>query len=248
MVYFPQLAQYPIQKTRSQRTVVNEASDGTRFKARASTAGQVEWRIALAALSCDDRDRIVGSWLECQGGAKPFVFIDPTANLLLWSEDLGNDVWTKGAAIQVNGRALVNGGQTRDRIVQSLGAPAWFHYCMSFKVRGQSPSAIGALCLFENQERQLFFEVSADWKPVNFNIDPKTDAGEVSFGLDVPSGAAIEVAEMQVEAQIGSSPYKPTTTCNGIFRGARFVTDDLVICEDGIESSTVTVRIAARES
>ncbi|MCC7500025.1 MAG: hypothetical protein IT160_20765 [Bryobacterales bacterium] len=248
VTYFPQLAQFPITKRRSVRTVVNESMDGTQFKARGVTSSSLQWQLSLAALNTTERDQVLALWSECRGGAIPFVFIDPTANLFLWSDDFGKQVWIKGAGLEASGTSLVNSGASTERITQVLAAPAWFRYCMSFRIRGYSPMPLSALRLSDGVESRTQFGVGTDWESLAFSSAGEAPAEGVAFGVEIPPGAAVEIVEMQVEAQTGSSTYKRTTTINGIHRAARFDAEELEVSEDGTDSSSMTVHITAREA
>src|SRR5215213_6561827 len=64
MLCFPQLstgsiAQYPIEKRRLSRTVVNEASDGSRVKLADPGARAIEWTLAFESLSDEERSALV---------------------------------------------------------------------------------------------------------------------------------------------------------------------------------------------
>jgi hypothetical protein len=248
MIYFPQLTQFPIQKKRSQRTLVNEASDGTQFKSRDALPSVMEWQTPLKGLSSAERDAVVNTWLACHGPAGSFVYIDATENLLLWSEDFTKAAWSKGPDILPSGRSLVNTGQVRERIMQTLDVPAWFDYCLSFLVRGESPSACNALRVAGAEEMIVPFDLRPGWSRVILTSKSSSQAEQASFGVELQPGAAVEIAEMQLQAQIGNSIYKKTTTRNGIYRTARFASDQLVVLEEGEDDASVTVRITAREA
>ncbi|MCX6622024.1 MAG: hypothetical protein NTY38_13335 [Acidobacteria bacterium] len=217
------------------------------MKSRDAARSLVEWQMPLKALNGEERERIVDMWLACRGPARCFTYVDPAANLLLWSEDFARGVWSKGASIQASGQSLVNTGQTQERIVQRLDAPSWFQYCLSFLARGQSPTPPSSVRVAANDELLEPFAVGSDWRRVTMTSSSAANEEQVSFGLELPAGATVEIAEIQVEAQIGNSAYKKTTVRNGIYRTARFAANQLVVVEEGQDESSVTVRIVARE-
>jgi hypothetical protein len=64
MLYFPQLstgslAQYPIQKRRVMRTVVNQAADGNQYKLADAKAEAVEWTLKFQTLTGAERDALI---------------------------------------------------------------------------------------------------------------------------------------------------------------------------------------------
>src|SRR6266581_3951130 len=69
MLFFPQLStgavgQYPIQKRRLSRTVVNEALGGARVKLPDPNASAVEWTLDFQALSDNERDALAQLSIE----------------------------------------------------------------------------------------------------------------------------------------------------------------------------------------
>src|SRR5882762_7704354 len=93
MLYFPQLStgavgQYPIQKRQLTRTVINEASDGARHKLADANAAAVEWSLNFQTLTDDEREGLTQFHGSVEGQWGDFTFLDPTDNLLCWSEKL----------------------------------------------------------------------------------------------------------------------------------------------------------------
>ena len=75
-------------------------------------------------------------------GCGGFVFLDPTDNLLRWSETLTSGVWQKDALLQLSAgvndpvestRAtrVANTGLVSQELSQSVEAAGWFQYCFS---------------------------------------------------------------------------------------------------------------------
>jgi hypothetical protein len=65
---------------------------------------------------------------------------------------------------------------------------------------------------------------------------------ETTFGVEIPAGVAVDVRELQVEAQAGASGEK-TTTRGGVYEGARFRDDALEIIATGVNRNSCTVNI-----
>ena len=106
MLYFPQLStgavgQYPIQKRRLSRTVVNEALGGARVKLPDPNASAVEWTLDFQALSDNERDALAQLFGAVEGQLSDFTFLDPTDNLLFWSEKLDEAVWERNSLLQI---------------------------------------------------------------------------------------------------------------------------------------------------
>src|SRR5215471_19844850 len=149
MLYFPQLStgsigQFPIQKRRIARTVVNEAADGSRFKLADSNAALVEWTLNYQTLTDAERDALAQFYGSVEGRLGDFTFLDPTDNLLLWSEKLDENVWERSLLLTVTvGVADPNGGTSANRIIntgagpltiqQVVNGPGWFEYAFSMQ-------------------------------------------------------------------------------------------------------------------
>src|ERR1700758_2351745 len=98
MFYFPQLTtgavgQYPIEKRRLSRTLVNEAPDGTRFKLADTGATAIEWTLDFPPMNDAERYALPLLYGNVEGRLSTFTFLDPTDNLLCWSEKLDDPVW-----------------------------------------------------------------------------------------------------------------------------------------------------------
>jgi len=247
MNYFPQLAQFPIRRRFRQRTVVNEMEDGRQIKSKVNRPDVLEWQVDLGALSGAERDQVVDLWCSCKGARDAFVYVDPTANLLLHSEDLSTGLWMKDPDIQVDELVVRNDGQTTGRIGQSIPGPAWFQYCFSFLVRSQTTTNLNVYRVAGSVVDRLGVTAGASWNRVLMNSHTASAAEAIQFGIELAPGARVELAELQVEAQIGESTYKPTTTRRGIHPTARFAADELSVVEEGVDWSSMTVRIRATE-
>src|SRR2546425_7620820 len=98
MPFFPQLSsgaisQWPIQKRMVTRTIVNEAADGSRWKYADASAGAVRWALKFPAITDDEKNALTRFFQQAEGRLGSFGFLDPTENLLRWSEKLDEAVW-----------------------------------------------------------------------------------------------------------------------------------------------------------
>src|SRR5437870_4219017 len=132
MITYPQLAngavsQFPVRKRRRQRTVINRAADGSSIRL-ADPAGEVtEWLLEYSELSDDELTILQQFFASAEGALNGFTFLDPTANLLAWSEQLTNAVWQRGPLLSAAAGAglwhLVNSGGGAQAISQTISAP-----------------------------------------------------------------------------------------------------------------------------
>src|SRR5262245_7366115 len=104
MLYFPQLltgavGQYPIHKRRLSRTVLNESESGDRVTLADPDAAAVEWILDFEALSDRESDALTSLFNSVEGRLGDFTFLDPTDNLLCWSEKLDEPVWERNSLV-----------------------------------------------------------------------------------------------------------------------------------------------------
>src|SRR5947209_15967438 len=142
MLHFPQLttgsvSQYPVSRQSQRRTVTNTLMDGSDLRVEDQPADQVSWHLAYSHLTSNEVAAIQLLFDTVEGRLNTFTFIDPTDNLLKWTEDLGQSVWTTDPLLQASaglsdpfgltGAAqLTNTAQTSQRVVQTISAASWY--------------------------------------------------------------------------------------------------------------------------
>ncbi len=147
MMVYPQLgtgslAQFPIRKQQQQRTVVNAALDGSAIRLADPNGAGTLWVLSYAGLTDTEREALEAFFEAAEGSLNAFTFLDPTANLLAWSDQLTNGVWqldplltlTGGVADPAGGTLawkLLNIGAAAQGISQTLQSPAGYLYCLS---------------------------------------------------------------------------------------------------------------------
>ena len=261
MAYFPQLstgalAQYPLRKRRFSRAVVNSMHDGSNRKLLDPTAATVSWRLAFSGLTSEERTRLEQFFESVEGRLGTFTFLDPTDNLLLWSEHLTNPAWVKGPLLAVSegfadllgtNRAtrIANSGGTAQAVEQSIAGPGWYRYC--FSLWGRSAAA-GSVTLFRSTASatdSASHAVGTSWRRLilsgNFE---NTDEG-VKFGVRLEPGASVEVYGLQVECQPAASEYKRTTSRSGVYANARLDDDSLDVVTEDLDAHSCLVGITA---
>ena len=118
-------------------------------------AQKVQWRLQYSSLTDGERSSIESLFEDSQGQLNTFTFLDPTDNLLMWSEDWTQAVWAADPLLQVTGGVqdplggsdamqLTNTAQTTQQIVQNTSGPS-FLYCYSVYVRARCPRQFGWL-------------------------------------------------------------------------------------------------------
>ena len=249
MLVYPQLGsgalgQFPVRKQRRVRTVRNRAADGRTVRLADPGAEITSWKLQYVDLIDEEAAALRDFFEACEGTLRSFTFLDPTANLLAWSETLSEPVWTRGPLLAVaddiadpqggtRASRLTNGGGGAQSITQTLAAPAEYLYCFSVYVRTAATVAVTILGCGDRGER----EATNQWARISH-----TASGEATFGLELPAGAEVDVFGFQVEPQPSPSGYKPSTT-GGVYEGARLRDDSFFIkttCP-GLHSCTVDI-------
>ena len=239
MQCFPQLqtgasGQYPIRKRRLERTIRNLSPDGREIKFADAGALTIEWQLNFEELTDAEKNAVEGFYQGMEGSLGTFTFLDPTDNLFAWSEKLDEAVWEKDPLLQITAgitdplgttRAsrMVNSGGASQRLVQTLNVPASYFYCLSLYARSD---AAGQVNLVRGAELGVR-EVQSQWSRLTFASASASTDNTAAFGIEIPAGGSTEIFGMQVEAQIGASLYKKTTSRGGVYASARFRNDEL---------------------
>jgi hypothetical protein len=241
MLTYPQLAtgalaQFPLRKRRRSRTVVNAAAGGSRIAYSDPAGATVEWQLAYTDLSDAELAALQAFHAAAEGSLNGFTFVDPTANLLAWSEDLGHAAWSRDPMLSATAGTdcwhLANAGAAAQSIRQTLSAPDEYLYCFGVWVRSAQPATVtltigaqrGALTVGDSWTRI--------WR-----------AGRgVVFGIELPAGAAVDVRGPQVEAQAAPSQYKISTT-GGVYENARLRDDAFCFTTTDLNRHSTTVNI-----
>jgi hypothetical protein len=244
-LYFPQLqsgalAQYPIRKTRTVRTIKNVLADGSMILQADPDGARLTWNLSYTELSAEDVGALQAHFAACAGPLRAFTFIDPTDNMLVSSSDLTNPVWQIPAVVQVlpgmadpvGGSAAVrftNTGQSQQEILQTIAAaPAGFQYCFSFYIlcatestvtirRGLTAPAITTVA------------IGANWRRVVSSGRLADSGTSFTVGIGLAPGQQVEIYGLQLEAQQAPSRYRPTMQSGGVYSMAHWGTDQLVV-------------------
>jgi hypothetical protein len=254
MLVYPQLpsgalVQFPVQKLRQMRTLVNTAADGSVIKLADSGAVTVEWQLTYAALSDAELAALMQFFAAAEGTLNNFIFVDPTANLLAWSNDLSNAVWNAAPFLSsigaiadpdggTNAWQVTNSGAAAQDLTQALTAPGGYLFCFSVYAKSASPTTM-TLLLGANRYAQ---SVGSAWKRFACTGTSDPTSTSVTFGIELEAGAAIDVYGMQVEPQDAPSLYKASTT-GGCYESARLRDDTLSFTTTDVNHHSATVNV-----
>ena len=121
MTVFPQLssgavAQFPFRKELRFRTLVNQAADGSEIRFTDVDYRARAWELAVHQLSDQEWQSIEDLHNQVEGRLQTFLFLEPGANLLAWSEQFGDAVWQKSGGVSAAGRSArpSRGRRSRD--------------------------------------------------------------------------------------------------------------------------------------
>jgi hypothetical protein len=191
-----------------------------------------------------------------EGRLQTFTFLDPTANLLMWSEDWTKQAWARDPLLQLaaggtdpfggNGAMqITNTAQTVQEVVQSLSGASWFQYCFSVYLRCDSPSTIQLVQSTSGEVARIAIAVGSAWTRFvkSGSLDAQHDG--ISFGVELPAGVRINAFGAQVEAQMAPGAYKKTTDHTGVYAKTRFESDSLPITTDAPNQNSCTVNLVS---
>jgi hypothetical protein len=262
MLCFPQLesgalGQFPGQKRLVQRTVANRLADGSTLRLGDPAGSRLEWRLTYEDLTDAEMDAIAALFNACEGRLLSFTFLDPTDNLLGWSEALSADMWRKDPMITLLGSGadplgtnratrITNTGQAVQRIDQSIDAPENLQYCFSLYARSEYTGALTTYRMSEGAGDRRTYTVGPSWQRIVASSKLASSNETATFGLELPAGRTVDVFGMQVEGQTGASRYKITAARGGVYEQARFLDDNLAVTAQGVNRHSCRVRVVAR--
>ena len=262
MLYFPQLStgavgQYPIQKRRLSRTVVNESWDGTRLKLADPGAAAVEWTLDFQTLTDNERDSLEQLYGGVEGRLGDFTFLDPTDNLLCWSEKLDEAIWERNLLLTItpevadprggsSANRISNTGAAALRIQQTINGPGRYQYGFGLETRSDQNQQLTMIRSTATETQSATFSVGPDWRPILLSGKFTGPDEAVTFGIEIGPGFSVDLSDLQVEAQPGASGYKKTFSKSGVYLNARFLDDSLSVTADGPNQHSCRIRIHAR--
>jgi hypothetical protein len=258
MLYFPQLttgsiSQFPVTRKNQRRTITNILPDGSDLRMEDSGAAQVTWDLTYTHLTSDEFAGIQQLFEAVEGRLGTFTFLDPTANLLNWTEDFSQSNWTADPLLQTGANVqdpfggtgaaqMTNTAQIPQQIRQTIAAPSSFRYCFSVYLRSEAPCMV-AMIPASQAESQGSFAVGSTWTRAITSVKLASQQDGITFGLELPAGCSVAVFGPQVEAQLGAGSYKKTTNLAGVYTNSRFDSDALALTATGPNQHSCTVRI-----
>ena len=264
MLCYPQLStgsssQFPVSRTLQLRTIVNQMLGGDNIRAADTGAGAVRWQLQYTALTDAEWSSIDQLFENVEGRLSTFTFLDPTDNLLLWSEDWTQSAWnpdpliTMGTGVQdpfggTNALQITNNAQTVQQVVQAISAPSWFQYCFSLFLRADAPGVVQLVVSTTGQDWASPVDVGPSWNRFTASTSLSTTQDGVSFGIQLPAGVRVYAFGAQAEAQPGAGCYKKTTDLAGVYSSARFDSDTLSRTTDAPNQNSTVIKLMSNLS
>lgn len=260
-LYFPQLtvgslAQYPIARRWLKAITTDTLPDGSIVVKTGTAPARVTWDLRYSGLTAVEWAALQTLFNASQGRYGSFTFIDPSDNLLTWSEDLTAAAWTASPLLLINkgigdplggsGAARVsNSGQASQRLIQSLAGPSWYQYCLSVYLRADAPTSMSLIRASASDEARQTVNVTGDWRRTLMSGILAGHDEEIQFGVELAAGTSLFIFGAQVEAQPSAGLYKPKYDRSGVYPKSRFDQDGLSQTTDTAGQYSTSIRITA---
>jgi len=255
--FYPQIgrgsvAQFPLRRTRKWRAITNELESGERIVLPDSAAGQIEWYLKYTDLSDAEAQLLSALFGNCTGAYGAFVFIDPLANLLGWSEDLSRPDWQLGLMGQSGSvgdpmgtnraSSVSNGNPGSQQLSQTLEISGDYIACFSAWVRSDAAGTVS----IQRDNAQTTVAIGPLWKRIYVSAAGAGGAAQSTFSIVLAAGQAVDVWGLQVEAQPYPSTYKQTQIARGIYDETYFGSDEMTVTNSGPGLSSCSIQLISR--
>jgi hypothetical protein len=258
-LFFPQLssgavAQFPFSKQRTLRTIQNVLGDGSILLSPDPKASRTTWVLNLDELSPADTQAIQAHFAACVGPLRAFTFLDPSDNMLTFSSDLTNSVWSVSPNLQIGQSvadpfggstafSVTNAGQTPQTLGQALAVPANYQYCFSVYVRAFGNSDVILNRRAAGDASSTSFACGISWSRI-VSTGRLNDAGTaLTVEIQLQPGQSLQLCGPQLEPQIEPSRYRPTASRSGVYANAHWASNQLWISADAPNSLATTLTI-----
>jgi hypothetical protein len=254
MPIYPQLgsgalSQFPVQKIRRARTVVNQSADGSAIKLADPLGAVTEWDLTYTDLNDAEASALLAFYASVEGTLTGFTFLDPAGNLLAASDQLDQAAWQKDPLLSLTGSVndplggtlawrLTNSGEGEQALGQTLGAPGEYVYCLSAYVRAATASSAGLTIGNLATQRA----VTSEWRRIAWTSNGDAQAMSVRFAMQISAGAAVEVYGLQVEGQAAASGYKASVR-GGVYEDAHLGDDVMTITSTDVDRHSCKVKV-----
>ena len=237
MLVFPQLStgasvQYPIRTRLSQHSIQSAMEDGTILTLGDDAAAYFTWRMSFQDLSDLEASALSNFFVATQGNLQPFLFLDPTANLLAWPEDFSQAAWQHNGITFTTAIADPLGGTRASRasnetasdlpLAQASQIPGFVQVCFSAYLRANAPIAVSLVRSCGSHSQIVQAQLTTTWQRYCLSGNLPGVADPSQFAITVPVGVSLEIFGPQVDAQVTPSQYITNAGRCGVYPKARF--------------------------
>ncbi len=238
MTYFPQtgagsIAQFPVQRTRQWRWISNQMESGEMIMLPDTPASRIAWNLKYTDITAGEAAKFNALFATAQGTYGSFLFVDPMANLLAWSEDFTRPDWQAGLLQTTAGAndplgtkracTVVNPGQAEQSLTQTLNIPGDYVACFSVWARSDSSTAFALI----RDGLRSNLALTPAWTRYSLSGTGVAAAPNSVFSIVIGVGQTVQIFGPQVEAQPAASSYKQASAAAGIYPETYFASDEL---------------------
>ena len=253
MLAFPQLAsgamaQMPLERTVRFRSRHNVLRDGSTVRLGDPDFEQRSWDLTFRELTDPEWQALEDLFEASRGRLGTFTFLEPGANVLAWSEKLGQTPWVVSGSV-LDGQPDPFGGSRGGRLAaaasaaQAIATPASYQYAASAWLRTAGAGAKLRLSDGAAQQVEHDVEATGQWKRYVLRYSGSSATDVMKFEMIAGPSGALDVYGPQLEAQTGASAYKVSTAQGGAFAHTRFDQDALVDEAGGPNRHDTRVRL-----
>ena len=219
--------------------------------------GSIRWQLQYSGLTDAEWSSIEQLFEAVEGRLATFTFLDPTDNLLMWSEDWTKPVWTADPLLQVisaiqdplganNAMQLTNTSQSVQRIMQTIAGASWFQYCFSVYLRSDVPAVVQVVTSASGYDALTAIPTGPAWIRAVASGNLAVVQDGIGFGLQLPAGVRAQSFGAQVEAQVAPGQYKKTIDRGGVYVNTRFDSDWLTVSTNAPNQNSGTVNLYSK--
>lgn len=264
MLIFPQLstgalAQYPIQKERIERSIINVSEDGNVTALYDQYACQIRWALSYEDLSDSESTSLTLFFQQCEGRLQSFLFLDPTENLFAYSEDLSESCWVYNSLLTVTpgivdpfgttrASRLTNTSQGTLTLIQTVPLPGTVWCAFSVYMQAVTPGVTIQLTRTDRSTVDAAsYQPEATWVRFSLgNFFASSISTSCDFSITIPSGASVNIFGFQLDAQPSPATYVLSTNETGVYPNCRFDIDALGVSATAPGRSSVQMSILSK--
>jgi hypothetical protein len=220
------------------------------------TPARVLWKLRYTGLSESEWGALQSLFIAVNGRYGNFTFVDPTDNLLSWSEDLTAAGWTADPLLQIVASIpdpfggtvasqLTNNAQAPQQLTQSLAGPGWSQYCFTCYLRADSPSTVNLIRATSSLTARQAVAAGSNWTRVAASGTLGGQDDGIHFGIELAAGTRVFVFGPQVEAQPSAGSYKSKGERSGVYAKSRFDQDALTQTADAAGQYSTTIQVTS---